>query len=94
MVLRAIDLAQHELHADSVLENRLYQRLSQFSPSRDMNKDRHSVLSNNVRDGFFDASEALHVYLLAVTAFKLKETDASKVRNELKEILDQLLSEK
>jgi len=57
MVLRAMDLAQHELHADSVLENRLYQRLSQFSSSRDTNKDRHSVLSNNVRDGFFDASD-------------------------------------
>ena len=94
MVLRAMDLAQRELHADPEMEGRLYRHLSQFAVSGGTNNDRYSALSKNIRDGLFDVSEELHVFLLAVTAFKLKETDASKVSGELQEILDKSLREK
>ncbi len=73
------------------MESRLYQHLSQFVVSGSTNNNRYSVLSKNIRDGLFDVSEELHVFLLAVTVFKLKETDASKVSGELQEILDQSL---
>ena len=93
MVLRAMDLVQRELHADPALESRLYERLSQFAVSGDTAQDQCGVLSKNIRDGLFDASEELHVFLLAITAFKLKETDASKVGEELDSLLEQLLQE-
>lgn len=94
MALRAMDLAQHELRADLALERRLYQQLSQLIESGHTDKERYSVLSTNIRDGLFDASGKLHDFLLAVTAFKLRETDASKVSEDLNEMLDQLLREK
>ena len=91
MALRAMDIAQGELRADPELENKLYHRLSQFIVSGDTDKDRYGALSKRIRDGVFDASEELHIFLLAITAFKLKETDASKVGEELESILEQLL---
>jgi len=94
MVLRAIDLAHHELRSDPALEKKLYQRLSQLVVSGDTDEGRFSVLSNNIREGLFDASDELHVFLLAVTVFKLRETDASKVSDDLNSALDQLLREK
>jgi len=91
MALRAMDLAERELRSDPELQNKLKQRLSQLVVSGNTVQDRFSMLSTNIRDGAFDASEELHEFLLLVTALKLKETDISKVSEQLMDKLEQLL---
>jgi hypothetical protein len=91
MALRAMDLAEREFRADPELENRLKQRLSQLVKSSDTVQDRLSVLSENIRAGNFDASDELYVFLQQATAFKLKETDSSKITEELENLLAQLI---
>ncbi len=90
MALRAMDLAERELRSDSELQNKLKQRLSQLVASGNTVQDRFSVLSKSIRDGAFDASEELHEFLLLVTALKLKESDISKVSEQLMDKLKQL----
>jgi hypothetical protein len=48
-------------------------------------------LSENIRNGTFDASDELYVFLQQATAFKLKETDSSKISEELECPLAQLI---
>lgn len=93
MAIRAIDLAEQELHANPEIERKLGQMLHRFAGPGGTLPDLTRLLSKRIRNGAFDASGELYAFLRLVVAFKLKETNPSKVRGELKNSLDRLLSE-
>jgi len=68
-----MDLAERELRIDSKWENRLNEQLSQLIENGNVPQDCFSALSKGIRDGDFDASEAVYAFLQQVTAFKLKQ---------------------
>ncbi len=90
MALRAMDLAERELRTDPGQENRFNERLSQLVVSGGAAQDRFSVLSKSIRNGVFDASDEVYIFLQQVTAFKLKEMGSLKLSEELEGLLNQL----
>ncbi len=90
MALRAMELAERELRADPEQESRLEQRLEELSVSSNTAQDSFKALATNIRDGHFDASDAVYEFLQQVTAFKLKEMGSSKLSEELESQLNQL----
>lgn len=90
MILKAMDLAERELRADHHIENKLKQQLLHLKASEGSSSNNGCVLSSNIRNGPFDASEKIYKILLLLTAYKLKETNASKVSLELESLLDAL----
>jgi len=90
MTLRAMELAERELRTDLEQENRLNERLSQLVVFGSAAQGRFSVLSKSIRNGDFDASDEVYIFLQQVTAFKLKEMGSSKLSDDLEGLLNQL----
>ncbi len=93
LVIRALDLAEREFTSDDHIENKLSHRLGQFVAADQTAADTSELLSKQIREGCFDASENLHQCLCQVTAFKLKETNPKKISDDLNDSLDRLAVE-
>jgi len=83
MAIRAITLVERELQANAGIEENLGEMLQQLLGSNAAVPELTRVLSNRIRSGDFDASDDLYEFLRLVVAFKLKETNPTKVGEEL-----------
>jgi hypothetical protein len=90
MVIRAMDLAEQEFRASPGVEAKLSDQLRRLLASEGTRPELFSLVSKHIRSGAFDASEELYAFLRLVVAFKLKETNPSKISGELKDSLDGL----
>ena len=91
MVIRAMNLAEHELRANPRIEVKLNDQLRKLVANEGTLPELFSLLSKRIRNDDFDASEDLYAFLRLVVAFKLRDTNPSKVKGELDEPLDRLL---
>ncbi len=80
MALRAMDLAECELRANSEEEAMLCDQLRQLVGSEASLSELPGLLSKDIRNGAFDVSNDLYAFLRQVVTFKLKETNSAKVR--------------
>ncbi len=79
MVTRAITLVERELQARAATEETLCEMLQQLIRADATVPELTQLLSKRIRNGDFDASDELYEFLRLVVAFKLKETNPSKV---------------
>ena len=79
MVLRAITLAEREFEANAGTEEKLGEMLQQLVSSDVTVPELTQLLSKRIRNGDFDVSDELYAFLRLAVAFKLKETNPSKV---------------
>jgi len=90
MAIRAITLVERELQASAGIDENLGEMLEQLLGSNAAVPELTRVLSKRIRSGDFDASDELYGFLRLVVAFKLTETNPSKVGEELEGALDRL----
>ena len=90
MAIRAITLVERELQASAGIEENLGEMLQALLGSNATVPELTRVLSKRIRNGDFDASDELYEFLRLAVAFKLKETNPSKVGEELEGALDRL----
>jgi len=93
MVLRAMELAERELHSDRDIENKLIEQLQQMVATGKSEDSLFDILERQLRDGRLDASEKLYEILQLIVAFKLKVTNPSKVSEDLENRLNSLLAQ-
>jgi len=79
MVIRAITLAEREFEANAETEEILGEMLQQLVGSDATVPELTQLLSKRIRNGDFDVSDELYAFLRRAVAFKLKETNPSKV---------------
>jgi len=91
MAIRAITLAEREFEASAETEEKLGEMLKQLLDSDGTVPELTRLLSKRIRNGDFDGSEELYAFLRLTVAFKLKETNPSKVEEELEGSPDRLL---
>jgi hypothetical protein len=90
MAIRAITLAEREFEASAETEEKLGEMLQPLLGSDITVPELTQLLSKRIRNGDFDQSEKLYAFLRLAVAFKLKETDPSKVWEELEDSLNRL----
>ena len=79
MAIRAITLVEREFEASAEAEEKLDEMLQQLVGLNGTVPELTQVLSKRIRNGDFDVSDELYAFLRLVVAFKLKETNPSKV---------------
>jgi len=79
MVIRAITLAEREFEANAETEEILGEMLQQLVGSDATVPELTQLLSKRIRNGDFDVSDELYAFLRRAVAFKLKETNPSRV---------------
>jgi len=82
MVIRAITLVEREFEASAGAEAKLGEKLQQLAGSDAPVPELTQLLSKRIRNGDFDGSEELYAFLRLAVAFKLKETNPSRVEEE------------
>ncbi len=86
MVIRAINLAEHELRANSAIEEtKLTDQLRWLVANEGTVSELFSTLPKHIRQGDFDAAEDMYAFLRSIVAFKLRETNPSKVKGALED---------
>lgn len=93
MVMRAMELAERELHSDRDIENKLIEQLQQMVATDKSEDSLCDILKRQLRDGRLDASEKLYEILQLVVAFKLRVTNPLKVSEDLENRLNGLLAQ-
>ena len=93
MIMRAMELAERELHSDRDIENKLIEQLQQMVATDKSEDSLFDILERQLRDGRLDASEKLYEILQLIVAFKLKVTNPSKVSEDLENRLNSLLAQ-
>jgi hypothetical protein len=83
MAIRAITLVEREFEASAETEEKLDEMLRQLLGSDVTVPELTRILSKRIRNGDFDASDGLYAFLQLAVAFKLKETNPSKVAEGL-----------
>ena len=83
MVVRAITLAEREFEASAETEAKIGEKLHQLTGSDAPMPELTQLLSKRIRNGDFDGSEELYAFLRLAVAFKLEETNPSRVEEEL-----------
>jgi len=91
MILRAMELAERELHSDRDIENKLIEQLRQLVATDKPEASLFDILKQQLRDGRLDASESLFEILQLIVAFKLKVTNPLKLSGHLENRLNRLL---
>ena len=79
MAIRAITLVEREFEASAETEEKLGEMLRQLLSSDVTVPELTRLLSKRIRNGDFDAFDELYAFLRLAVAFKLKETNPSKV---------------
>ena len=79
MVIRAITLVEREFEASAGAEAKLCEKLQQLAGSDAPVPELTQLLSKRIRNGDLDGSEELYAFLRLAVAFKLKETNPSRV---------------
>lgn len=79
MIGKAMELAEKELNANLKLEAKLNDHLSRIIGTSSHPAQHPDLLSQQIRRGDFDKSDELYKFLRLVVAFKLRETNPSKV---------------
>jgi len=87
MAIRAITLVEREFEASAKAEEKLGEMLQQLVGSDATVPELTRLLSKRIRNGDFDVSDELYAFLRLAVAFKLKETNPSKVGEGLKDSL-------
>jgi len=87
MAIRAITLVEREFEASAGTEEKLGEMLQQLVGSDAKVPELTQLLSKRIRNGDFDVSDKLYAFLRLAVAFKLKETNPSKVGEGLKDSL-------
>ena len=90
MAIKAITLAEREFEASAGVEEKLGEKLHRLVGSNATVPELTQLLSKRIRYGDFDQSGELYEFLQLSVAFKLKETNPSKVGEELEDSLDRL----
>jgi len=90
MVLRAMELAERELNTDHELEQKLLAQLRQLLASEEPESALTGILSQQLREGGFDASQQLYELLQLAVVFKLRVTDPLKLSGDLEDRLANL----
>ena len=93
MIMRAMELAERELHSDRDIENKLMEQLRLLVDTDTPESSLIDILKQQLRDGRLDASEKLYEILQLIVAFKLKVTNPSKVSEDLENRLNSLLAQ-
>jgi hypothetical protein len=93
MVLRAMELAERELHSDRDIENELIEQLRLLVDTDTPESSLIDILKQQLRDGRLDASEKLYKILQLIVAFKLRVTNPLKVSEDLENRLNGLLDQ-
>jgi len=79
MAIKAITLVEREFEASAEAEEKLGEMLQQLVGSDATVPELTQLLSKRIRNGDFDVSDELYAFLRLAVAFKLKETNPSKV---------------
>ncbi len=79
MAIRAITLVEREFEASAETEEKLGETLRRLLGSDVTVPELTRLLSKRIRNGDFDVSDELYAFLRLAVAFKLKETNPSKV---------------
>jgi hypothetical protein len=79
MAIKAITLAEREFGASAGTEEKLGEMLQQLVGLNGTVPELTQLLSKRIRNGDFDVSDELYAFLRLAVAFKLKETNPSKV---------------
>ncbi len=93
MIVRAITLVERELDAGIEIEQKLGRNLHQLLDFDGTLPELSRVLVKRIRNGDFDSSGELYAFLQLVAAYKLKETNPSKVGTELEHSLDRSMGD-
>ena len=91
MIMRAMELAERELHSDRDIENKLMEQLRLLVDTDNPETPLIDMLRQQLRDGRLDASEKLYEPLQLIVAFKLRVTNPLKVSEDLENRFNSLL---